>query len=157
MKIGVVSDTHNFFDGQIPALLQGVAHILHGGDIGHPHILERLREIAPVTAVCGNTDDPAFGYRPVEIVELGGRKFLLQHIVNPRSMGEGLPARLQREQPDVVVFGHTHRPFAEVIGGILFFNPGYAGKARFGMERTVAVLECGPQGIPHRFFTLAGA
>lgn len=36
MRIGVVSDTHNYFDPGIPKLLHGVDHILHGGDIGSP-------------------------------------------------------------------------------------------------------------------------
>jgi predicted phosphodiesterase len=46
-----------------------------------------------------------------------------------------------------VVFGHTHKPFSENIGSTLFFNPGYAGKSRFGMPRSVAILHCTDEGI----------
>jgi predicted phosphodiesterase len=42
---------------------------------------------------------------------------------------------------------HTHKPFSESIGGARFFNPGYAGKSRFGLERSVAILHCGEKGI----------
>ena len=142
MKIGVISDTHNFFDPRIPELFAGVEHILHGGDIGQPRILFQLEQIAPVSAVLGNTDDPGFGYPLTELVVLGGRKFLLQHIVNPRQLEDTLKARLERERPDVVIYGHTHKPFCETIGGVLFFNPGYAGNARFGMPRSLAILNC---------------
>jgi uncharacterized protein len=152
--IGVISDTHNYFDPRIPKLFAGVDHILHGGDIGLPAIVLALEQIAPVTAVSGNTDDPGFQYPPTELVELGGRKFLVQHIVNPRSLADPVNARIARERPDVVVFGHTHKPFSEVIGGTQFFNPGYAGKSRFGLERTVAVLHCGEKGIRAEYLPL---
>ena len=145
MRIGVISDTHNFFDPKIPGLFAGVDHILHAGDIGLPQILLQLEQIAPVTAVCGNTDDPSFRYRMTEVVQLSGRKFLVHHIVNPRELTESLQERIDREKPDAVVFGHTHKPFCQEIGGMLYFNPGYAGKSRFGMERTLAILDC-PSG-----------
>ncbi len=42
MKIGVISDTHNFFDPRIPTLFAGVDHILHAGDIGLPWVVLEL-------------------------------------------------------------------------------------------------------------------
>jgi putative phosphoesterase len=154
MRIGVISDTHNYLDSQIPRLLAGVGHILHAGDIGLPRILKELEQIAPVTAVTGNTDDPGFHYPLTEIVQLAGRKFLVHHIVYPRSLGDSLESTVQREQPDVVVFGHSHRPFCETVDGRLYFNPGSAGKARFGMERSVAILSCDADGITPEYFRL---
>ena len=154
MKIGVISDTHNFLDPRIRSLFKGVSHILHGGDIGQPRILLELEEIAPVTAVAGNTDETAFNYPETDIIELGGQKFLVHHIVDPRNLSEVVRRRISREKPEVVVFGHTHKPFAERMGGILYFNPGYAGKARFGMERTVALLHCGSDDLRWEYLTL---
>jgi len=153
-RIGVISDTHDYFDPRIVQLFAGVDHILHGGDIGRPAILLALEQIAPVTAVGGNTDDPGFRYSQTELVELGGRKFLLQHIVNPQSLTEAIRTRIARGRPDVVVFGHTHKPFSESIGGTRFFNPGYAGKLRFGLERSVAILHCGDGGIRGEYLKL---
>jgi uncharacterized protein len=142
MRIAVISDTHNFLDPKIPKLFAGVDHILHGGDIGLPIIVLELEQIAPVTAVGGNTDDPGLRYRETQTVELAARKFLVHHIVNPHAPADPLKARLAREHPAVVVFGHTHKPYCETISGTLFFNPGYAGKPRFGLERSVAILHC---------------
>jgi hypothetical protein len=153
-QIGVISDTHNYFDPRIPHLFAGVDHILHGGDIGLPAILLALEQIAPVTAVAGNTDDPGFQYPQTAVVELAGHKFLAQHIVNPRALADPTKARITRERPDVVVFGHTHKPFSETIGGTRFFNPGYAGKSRFGLERSVAILHCGDKGIRAEYLKL---
>jgi len=153
-KIGVISDTHNYLDPKVLTIFEGVEHILHAGDIGMPAIILQLENIAPVTAVIGNTDDPGLHYRQTEIVEIAGRKFLLHHIVNPRSLEEDLRRRISRERPNVVVFGHTHKPFCETIDGILYFNPGYTGKSRFGMERTVAILHCDEKEMRTEYFSL---
>lgn len=153
MTLGVISDTHNMFDPKIPELFAGVEHILHAGDIGTQWIIFQLEQIAPVTAVLGNTDTDLH-LKETETVELGTRKFLVHHIVNPRAPDDRLETRLAKEKPDVVVFGHTHKPFCEKIDGILFFNPGYAGKPRFGMERTIAILHCDEKQIRREFLPL---
>jgi uncharacterized protein len=142
MKIGVLSDTHNYLDPAIPRLFAGVQHILHAGDIGQPWVLQELEQIAPVTAVSGNTDDPGFHFKLTQVVELAVRKFLIHHIVQPNARLDPIHDLVAQERPDVVVFGHTHKPARRVIGNTLYFNPGYAGKARFGLERSVAILHC---------------
>lgn len=153
MKLGILSDTHDFLDPRIAKFFAGVDHILHGGDVGGPMILLELAQIAPVTAVLGNTDtDPAL--KPTETLTLAGRKFLLHHIVNPLAPHEKLQQRLHREQPDVVIFGHTHKPFNQVIGRTLFFNPGYAGKPKFNTERSIALLHCDKKEIRAEYLPL---
>jgi putative phosphoesterase len=154
MRIGVISDTHDFLDPRIPTLFAGVEHILHAGDIGAPVIILELEQIAPVTAVSGNTDDPGYHYRQTAAIELAGRTFLVHHIVNPHATPEAVTDRLDRERLDVVVFGHTHKPFCETIGSTLYFNPGYAGKMRFRLERSVAVLHCTEHGIRPEYLKL---
>jgi putative phosphoesterase len=153
VKIGVISDTHGFLDPKIPELFAGVEHILHAGDIGDPMIELELKFIAPVTLVTGN-NDPGLSFKETEVVTLAGRKFLIHHIVNPRAPADKLKARIAKEKPDAVVFGHTHKRFCETIGGILFFNPGYAGKPKFGTERSAAILHCDEKEIRHEFISL---
>jgi hypothetical protein len=153
VKIGVISDTHGFLDPKIFKLFEGVEHILHAGDIGYASIILELEEIAPVIAVIGNTDG-GISFRETEIVEFASRKFLVHHIVNPFALGEKTKNRIEREKPNVVVFGHTHKRFCETIGGILFFNPGYAGKPKFGAERSVAILHCDEKEIRAEFLPL---
>ncbi|MEY2429589.1 MAG: uncharacterized protein QOJ40_2474 [Verrucomicrobiota bacterium] len=153
-KIGIISDTHNYFDPKIPKLFAGVDHILHGGDIGLPWIIMELEDIAPVTAVSGNTDDAGLRYKETQLIEVAGRKFLVHHIVNPRALDDPLKMRIARARPDVVIFGHTHKPFSEIISGTLYFNPGYAGKSRFGMERSLAILHCDAKSMRPEFLPL---
>lgn len=153
MKIGVISDTHNFLDPKIPELFAGVSHILHAGDIGNATIISELEEIAPVSAVYGNTD-MNLPFRETEVIKLATRKFLIHHIINPHMPGERVLERTARELPDVIVFGHTHKRFCETLGGILFFNPGYSGKPKLNLERSAAILHCDEKEIRAEFLTL---
>jgi len=141
MKIGVISDTHNYLDPMVEKLFAGVEHILHAGDVGLPHILQALERIAPVTAVFGNTDS-GLTLKETELVELAGLKFMVHHIVDVHFPSEIVRSQIARHQPDLVVFGHTHKPYDQAVGKLRFFNPGYAGKSRFGMPRSVALLQC---------------
>ena len=141
MKLGLISDTHGYLDPTIEKIFAGVDHILHAGDIGPDLLIAQLGAIAPVTAVLGNNDaSPSF--RLTETVQLGERKFLMHHIVSPRELRDELKTRIARERPDAVIFGHSHKQFAQTIKGVLFLNPGYAGRPRFGQERSVALLHC---------------
>jgi hypothetical protein len=153
VKIGVISDTHGFLDPRVEKIFTGVDHILHAGDIGYAAIILELQFIAPVTAVLGNCDGD-IGFRLTETLEVAHKKFLVHHIVSPRELSETVTARITREKPDVVVFGHTHKKFAETVNGMFFFNPGYAGKPKFGAERSVAILHVEAKTIRPEFFPL---
>ncbi|HYG21965.1 MAG TPA: metallophosphoesterase family protein [Verrucomicrobiae bacterium] len=153
MKLGIISDTHDHLDSNLPRLFKGVDHILHAGDVGMPWVLKALEQIAPVTAVTGNTDQ-GLTLKETEVIELGGRKFLVHHIVEPRELDAALQRKIGRARPDVVVFGHTHKRFCQILNGILFFNPGYAGKQRFKLERSIAILEWTDKGIQPQYIEL---
>ncbi|MBM3836417.1 MAG: metallophosphoesterase family protein [Verrucomicrobia bacterium] len=152
-RIGIISDTHNHLDARLPQLFQGVDHILHGGDVGLPWLIAELERIAPVTAVLGNTDS-GIRLKETEAVQLAGKKFLVHHIVEARNLSEALQRRMDEEQPDVVVFGHTHRPCCATQGQTLYLNPGYAGKPRFNLPRSVAILSCDDGHLAARFIDL---
>ena len=154
MKIGVISDTHDFLDPRVSELFKGMDHIIHAGDVGMQIIVFDLEQIAPTTAVIGNTDlgNPL---KLTEIVTLGELKFLVQHIVNPYEPDPKLKIKLVRQRPDVVVYGHTHRAFNEMIGGVRFLNPGYSGKPKYNTERSVAILTCSGKDIQTEFIPLA--
>ena len=80
--IGVVSDTHSHYDEALDELLAGADRIIHAGDVGTIDVLARLRALAPVTAVMGNTDIPFWeDDLPWEAeVEALGLRILVCHI-----------------------------------------------------------------------------
>lgn len=153
MKLGIISDTHGFLDPRVEKIFAGVDHILHAGDIGNPMIELELKFISPLTAVLGNNDN-GLHFKETEVITLADKRFLLHHIVNPRALSDPLKARIQQHRPDAVIFGHTHKKFADTVDGVFFFNPGYAGKPRFGAERSVALLHLDGFGIRHEFVPL---
>ena len=144
--LGVVSDTHGYYDERLDGLLAGAARIIHAGDIGTSQVLARLRALAPVTAVLGNTDLPLWkDDLPWETeVEVLGLRVLLCHI-GKSLMGRRDPVA---EGFDLVVSGHSHKAAVEWRERTLFLNPGAAGKARFGMPRTLALVTLGRDGRP---------
>ena len=143
MRVGVISDTHGFFDPRVARHFSAVDHIIHAGDIGSAAVLTRLADFAPVTAVTGNVDwgGPLDGaYRRVERLALGGHGIYVTHIGGKPA---ALAARLPDPPPDIYIFGHSHIPLVERHGGVLFLNPGAAGKPRFGRQPSLALLELG--------------
>ena len=142
IRIGVIADTHGLFDPAVRQHFKGVDHILHAGDIGDRSVIEKLEQIAPVTAVSGNVDDDEQGGFPSEaVIELAGRRIAIRHILyeGGKLTKEGR-AFLEREQSDICVFGHTHQPKTEWFGNTLLFNPGSAGPKRFSLPRGIGVL-----------------
>ncbi len=154
MKIGLISDTHGKLDPRILPLFDGVAHILHAGDIGAPGVIEALETVAPVTAVIGNMDW-CVNYRLFERREFGGAHFLMTHQVgDPEQPRREVREKVEKEKPDVVVFGHTHVMYAERHHGVLFFNPGAAGKRKAGHPLSVATLEVTDGRVSWSFINL---
>jgi putative phosphoesterase len=140
VKLGVISDTHGLFDASIASIFAGVDAIIHAGDIGKIEIISRLEEIAPVVAVEGNND--WFGAFPTERVEeFAGQRVMIRHIFGELHQLEDKDRQLvERLQPRVVIFGHSHRPYREMLGETMLFNPGSAGPRRFKLPRTVGIM-----------------
>jgi putative phosphoesterase len=145
MRIGVIADTHGVLHPRVSEVFRGVDHIVHAGDVGGEHVLDALREIAPVTFVDGNNDG-ASGYE-VKRLTLDGCSILLTHILpRPSSPGDHVRRSMATEPADVVVFGHSHLPHDEVIESVTFFNPASAGRRRFDYPTAVGIFERGRPG-----------
>jgi hypothetical protein len=80
-------------------------------------------------------------HREEEVLELGGCRILLTHIVKVPKEGSAALATYANDGIDAVVYGHSHIAFQECRGGVLFFNPGAAGKRRFKVVPSVGLLE----------------
>lgn len=140
--IGVIADTHGLFDQAIIAHFTGVAAILHAGDIGNPDVIRQLLQIAPVVAVSGNADGfEESGFPRSRVIRRAGVTIGIRHILFERGkLTVEARAWLDKEQPDVCVFGHSHRPTIEHYGPTLLFNPGSAGPKRFSLPRGIGTL-----------------
>lgn len=150
MKIGVISDTHGLLRAEAVAALEGCERIIHAGDIGSRDILDQLATIAPVYVVRGNNDLGEPWAAPLEDLlrfDLNGWGTLLVH-----DMAD-VPAVLDADIK-LVITGHSHKPGIEWRGERLFLNPGSAGRRRFKLPVTLALVEVLEDSIEPRLVSL---
>jgi len=153
-RIGVISDTHLASSSKrIPdaalRLFEDVELIIHAGDLSVLAALGQLAAYAPVEAVQGNVEQPeVIAALPIKRTLLvGGCEIGVVHILGERAH---YLRNARREFPTarVVVFGHSHIPHNEDVGGVLLLNPGSATTRRMQPHCTVAILTIA-DGQPH--------
>ena len=152
-RLGIISDTHGLLGPEAVQRLADVDHIIHAGDVGRPDVVDRLRRIAPVTAIRGNVDDGAWAkaYPETATVRLDGRSFYVLHDLKALSID---PAA---RGIDAVISGHSHKVRIETTGRILYLNPGSAGPRRFRLPITLATLDLGPADLQPVIHDLGGS
>ncbi len=134
LRVAILSDTHGLLRPRVLELAAGCDQILHAGDVGDPAILDRLRRIAPVTAVRGNMDGGALAELPAVVAgELDGLAYRMTH--RREDVDPAWP-----RQAGLIVFGHSHRPELEWRSGCLLLNPGAVGARRFQLPLTMALV-----------------
>lgn len=150
MRIGLISDTHGLLRPEALRFLDGCDHILHGGDIGKPEILAQLATLAPLTVVRGNNDRAAWAEEiPVTAtLRFGAVSLLAIHDlkelgIDPRAAGVR-----------VVVSGHSHKPACAERDGVLYINPGSAGRRRFSLPISCGELLIEGDEVTPRIVTL---
>jgi putative phosphoesterase len=150
MRVGLISDTHGLLRPQALDFLRGSDHIIHAGDITGPEILAPLAAIAPLTVVRGNNDRGAWARTLPEtaVLRLGPVAIYVIHDI------KDLPLDPAREGMRVVVSGHSHRPTRRERDGVLYVNPGSAGRRRFTLPISVGELLIEGEQVEARLVTL---
>lgn len=141
MRVGLISDTHGLLRPEALGFLRGSDHIIHAGDVGSatcpaPDILDALAAIGPLTVVRGNNDRGAWARSIPEtaILRLGPVAIYVIHDLKELAVD---PAR---EGMRVLVSGHSHKPVRVERDGVLYVNPGSAGRRRFTLPISVGEL-----------------
>ena len=110
---------------------------MHAGDIGNPHILQALADLAPVTAVRGNIDKGAWAQSlpETEVLRVGEvASFYVLHNIEHLDLD---PAAAGFQ---AIISGHSHKPGHRWKDGVLYVNPGSAGPRRFSLPISVGRL-----------------
>ncbi len=144
-KVGILSDTHGYWDDRYITHFEGCDIILHAGDVGDYAIVERLRSICPVVAVCGNADSGEVRRkcRELEIFDIEGVKVLLTHIGGyPGKWRPGMKRLLAENSIKLMVDGHSHilKVIYDSDLALLHINPGAAGQQGWHRVRTLVRL-----------------
>lgn len=165
IKIGILSDTHAYYDPRIADHFRECKEIWHAGDVGSEEVLLSLNRIAPVVGVFGNIDGtkirsmlPAY-----QRLEREGLEILMTHIGGyPGNYDRRAKLILEEKPPDVFITGHSHilKIMPDKRLGFLHINPGAAGRHGLHKVRTLVrlgiqqgridhadVIELGPRSI----------
>jgi uncharacterized protein len=151
-RVGLISDTHGLLRPEAKAFLEGCDHIIHGGDIGTPEILDQLAALAPLSVVRGNNDrgEWAVDLAETQLVQIGEVLFYVLHDIAQ------LDIDLRAARIRVVVCGHSHVPSVTERDDVLYINPGSAGPRRFKLPITAGELTITGSAVSARIVRLDG-
>ncbi len=141
-KIGLLSDTHAYWDDRYEKYFESCDEIWHAGDIGSAEVLDKLEAIKPVRAVYGNIDGQEIRARVPK-----HQRFTVEEIDVWMTHIGGYPGRYDKEvtpqifirPPRLFISGHSHilKVLYDKTLKLLHINPGAAGKYGFHKKRTL--------------------
>lgn len=142
MRIGLLSDTHGYWDDRYKEYFAGCDEIWHAGDIGSEDLIDKLEQIKPVRAVYGNIDSHATRLRfpQHQKFTMEGVKVWMTHIGGyPGKYEPSVSKLIHYNPPGLFISGHSHilKVMSDKCLGLLHVNPGAAGKYGFHTKRTL--------------------
>lgn len=141
-RIGLLSDTHGYWDARYLEYFESCDEIWHAGDIGSLELALRLQEFRPLRAVCGNCDGGDLRRMfPVKLCwECEGAEVLMTHIGGyPGRYDPGIRQQIYARPPKLFISGHSHILKVQYDRrlGLLHINPGAAGLQGWHLVRTL--------------------
>ena len=118
-KIGIISDTHSYWDDKYLHYFEPCDEIWHAGDIGSMEVAERLAEFRM--------------FRDVLMKHIGGY---------PGNYDASIRASIYASPPRLFISGHSHilKVKYDKTLNLLHINPGAAGLQGWHRERTIVRL-----------------
>lgn len=145
-RIGIISDTHGFWDPKYEKYLGECDEIWHAGDIGSVELADKFGSMKPVfRAVYGNCDGYDLRARYPEILRFKCEDIdvMIKHIGGyPGKYDRSVIKMLYASPPQLFIAGHSHIlkvKFDKTLN-LLHINPGAAGMMGWQKERTLVRL-----------------
>lgn len=141
-RIGILSDTHGFWDDKYLFHFADCDEIWHAGDIGSEVIVDKLAEYKPLRAVFGNIDGGNMRkrFKEVERFRIEECNVMMKHIGGyPGRYDMSIRKDIYTEKPDLFVSGHSHilKVLFDNKIDCLHINPGAAGRQGWQQVRTL--------------------
>lgn len=141
-RIGLLSDTHNYWDEKYEKYFAECDEIWHAGDIGSLALAQRFEAFKPFRAVYGNIDDfkTRTVYPEIQRFTIDGVDTLMIHIGGYPGKYEPKVRQIMRTNPPkLFISGHSHilKVLYDKTFNCLHINPGAAGKYGFHKVRTL--------------------
>ncbi len=140
-RIALLSDTHSYLDDRLVELLRECDEIWHAGDIGSFTVTDRLLQVRPLKAVCGNIDDAGLRVQFPNVLRFKCEEVdvMMTHIAGyPGHYDRNILPILKNNPPKLLIAGHSHilKVIYDPKFNLLFINPGAAGQHGFHLVRT---------------------
>jgi hypothetical protein len=142
MKIGLLSDTHAWWDDRFNQYFAECDEIWHAGDIGSELVADTMEAFKPVRAVYGNCDGYPLRLRYPKFLsfQCEGMNVLLTHIGGyPGRYAPEIIKELNTYKPGLFICGHSHtlKVKYDTTRKLMHINPGAAGLQGFQTVRTL--------------------
>lgn len=142
IKVGLLSDTHGYWDDKYAQYFKECDEIWHAGDIGSMSLVDKLEKLKPLRAVYGNIDgqDMRVRFPKIAHFEVEGIRVMMTHIGGyPGRYNLEIRKELYDVKPNLFIAGHSHILKVVFDRGLncLHINPGAAGKYGFHQVRTI--------------------
>ena len=141
-RIGIISDTHSFWDEKYMKYFEQCDEIWHAGDIGSTEVAEKLAAYRTFRAVYGNCDggDLRIMYPEILRWKCEDVDVLMKHIGGyPGNYDPSIRSKIFVRPPQLFISGHSHIlkvKFDKTLG-LLHINPGAAGIQGWHKQRTL--------------------
>ena len=144
-RIGILSDTHSYWDDRYLHYFEPCDEIWHAGDICSTELADRLAAFRPLRAVCGNCDGGELRRMFPEVLRFKCEEVdvLMKHIGGyPGRYDRSIVRQLMARPPQLFISGHSHILQVQYDQqlGLLHINPGAAGIQGWQKERTLIRL-----------------
>ncbi len=141
-RIGLLSDTHSWWDDRYLTYFAECDEIWHAGDIGSMEVAQRLADFRPLRAVCGNCDggDLRLLYPEVLRWRCEEADVLMTHIGGyPGHYDPRIRQQIMARPPQLFISGHSHILKVQFDSSLqlLHINPGAAGQQGWHKVRTL--------------------
>ncbi len=141
-RIGLLSDTHGYWDERYEKYFSECDEIWHAGDIGHVEVARRLSALKPLRAVYGNIDGDEIRHLYPQIYRFKCEEVdvLIKHIGGyPGHYDASIRGTLFSRPPQLFISGHSHilKVLYDKTIRCLHINPGAAGIYGFHKVRTL--------------------
>lgn len=141
-RIGILSDTHGFWDDRYLMHFADCDEIWHAGDIGSEVLATQLETFRPMRAVYGNIDGGVLRQRYSETLRFRVEEceVLMKHIGGyPGRYDASIRKQLYSNPPQLFISGHSHilKVMFDKSINCLHINPGAAGRQGWQQVRTL--------------------
>ncbi len=141
-RIGLLSDTHAYWDDKYLTYFEHCDEIWHAGDIGSLEIARKLAAFRPLRGVYGNIDgqDIRKEFPLINRFTIDGADVMMKHIGGyPGNYDASVRGSILVRPPQLFISGHSHilKVKYDKTLNLLHINPGAAGISGFHKVRTM--------------------